>query len=142
MSRFNNIHLGLSHEEALRILTLPETELDAASDYYMAASHLINFPGETSESALIALLKNPSEGQSTRLAQRKAVEVLGQLKAEQAIPVIGDCLDSDDIYLVENSAWALQQLNCQDQALHQRLIALLQDETQNRRVVIQSLAGL
>ena len=142
MSRFNNIHLGLSHEEALRILTLPEAELDAASDYYMAASHLINFPGETSEAALIALLKKPSDEQSTRLAQRKAVEVLGHLKAEQAIPVIGDCLNSDDIYLVENSAWALQQLNCQELALHQRLIALLQDETQNRRVVIQSLAGL
>ena len=46
VSRFDNIHLGLSHEEALRILTLPEDQLESASDYYMAASHLINFPGE------------------------------------------------------------------------------------------------
>jgi bilin biosynthesis protein len=142
VSRFNNIHLGLSHEEALRILTLPEGELDAASDYYMAASHLINFPGDTSEAALIALLKKPSRGQSIRLAQRKAVEVLGQLKAVQAIPVIGECLESDDIYLIENSAWALQQLNCQNQDIHQRLIKLLNDGSQNRRVIIQSLAGL
>lgn len=142
MSRFNNIHLGLSHEEALRILTLAEADLEAASDYYMAASHLINFPGDASEEALITLLEQASESQSIKLAQRKAVEVLGQLNAQQAIPVIGTCLDSDDIYLVENSAWALQQLNCQDETLHQRLTNLLQDERQNRRVIIQSLAGL
>ena len=51
MGRFDNIHLGLSQEEALRSLTLPEEQLESASDYYMAASHLINFPGGATEAA-------------------------------------------------------------------------------------------
>jgi len=142
VSRFDNIHLGLSHEEALRILTLPEDQLESASDYYMAASHLINFPGEATTNALIALVAEGGEQQAKKLARRKAVEVLGRLQVEASIPVIGACLDSDDPYLVENCAWALEQLNCQDQQLHRQLIKLLADAGQNRRVLVQSLAAL
>ena len=142
MSRFDNIHQGLSHEEALRILTLPLDQLESASDYYMAVSHLINFPGEPTQRALIELLNDPDEQQAKKLARRKAVEVLGRLKVDEAAPAIGSCLDSDDPYLVENSAWALEQLGSASPALHQRMTALLQDPAQNRRVLIQSLAGL
>ena len=142
MSRFDNIHLGLTHEEALRILTLPEDQLESASDYYMAASHLINFPGERTESALIQLVSDSDHQQSKKLARRKAVEVLGRLKVKQAVPVISACLDSDDPYLVENCAWALEQLDCQDQEVQRRLISMLTQANQNRRVLIQSLAGL
>ena len=55
---------------------------------------------------------------------------------------IANCLNSDDPYLVENSAFALQQLNCQDAAVHEALQQLLSDPAQNRRVLIQSLAAL
>lgn len=142
VGRFDNIHLGLSQEEALRILTLPEEQLESASDYYMAASHLINFPGGATEAALIGLVVDGGDQQSKRLARRKAVEVLGRLKVQEALPAITACLDSDDAYLVENTAWALEQLGCDDPGVHQRLIDLLGDEQQNRRVLIQSLASL
>ena len=142
VSRFDNIHLGLSHEEALRILKLPEDQLDSASDYYMAASHLINFPGDATANALITLVSESSEKQSKKLARRKAVEVLGRLKVSAAEQVIGACLVSDDPYLVENAAWSLEQLRCQDHHLHEQMVTLLADSDQNRRVLIQSLAGL
>ena len=141
-ARFANIHPGLSHGEALRILSLPVEQLDAGSDLYMAASHLINFPGQPSERALLELLGNSDNRQAVRLAKRKAVEVLARLGCSEAMASIGDCLLSEDNYLVENAAWALQQLHCRDAALHQRMVALLADPSQNRRVLIQSLAGL
>ena len=142
MSRFDNIHLGLTQQEALRILEQPLEALESASDYYMAASHLINFPGESTERALLQLLAVDSVEQPIRLAQRKAVEVLGRLNAHNAIPAIGCCLKSEDPYLVENSAWALQELGCIDPLLHQTMINCLADPAQNRRALIQSLAGL
>ena len=142
MSRFDNIHLGLSQDEALRILTLPVDELESASDYYMAASHLINFPGEATEEALITLVAESSDNQSMKLARRKAVEVLGRLQVKRASAAIGTCLASDDPYLVENSAWALEQLDSQDSDHHDLMIRLLADSAQNRRVLIQSLAAL
>ncbi|MCP9809494.1 HEAT repeat domain-containing protein [Cyanobium sp. HWJ4-Hawea] len=140
--RFANIHPGLSHGEALRILSLPVEQLDSSSDLYMAASHLINFPGQPSERALLELLGNSDSRQAVRLAKRKAVEVLARLGCGAAQGIIGDCLLSEDHYLVENAAWALQQLECRDAALHQSMVALLADPAQNRRVLIQSLAGL
>ena len=142
VSRFDNIHLGLTQQEALRILEQPLEALESASDYYMAASHLINFPGDSTEKALLQLLAVDSVEQPIRLAQRKAVEVLGRLNAYQAISAIGCCLKSEDPYLVENSAWALQKLGCMDPLLHQVMIDSLADPGQNRRVLIQSLAGL
>lgn len=142
VSRFDNIHLGLTQQEALRILQAPLEALDSASDYYMAASHLINFPGDATECALLQLLALDSKQQAIRLAQRKAVEVLGRLNSQQAISAIGLCLRSDDPYMVENSAWALQQLGCTDPLLHQVMVYHLEDPVQNRRVLIQSLAGL
>jgi bilin biosynthesis protein len=139
---FDNIHPGLSQEEAIRLLTVPVDELESQSDPYMAAAHLINFPGPQSEEALLALVQDPNQEQPRKLARRKAVEVLGRLKSVSAIPDIGHCLKSDDPYLVENAAFALQQLNCQDKSILQVLRSLLADSQQNRRVVIQSLAGL
>nr|WP_254965261.1 MULTISPECIES: HEAT repeat domain-containing protein [unclassified Cyanobium] len=141
-SRFHNLHPGLSHEEALRILALPVEQLDAGSDRYMAAAHLINFPGSRSEQALLHLLEEIDASQPTRLAKRKAVEVLARLGCKDAADQIGLCLLSDDPYLVENAAWALEQLGCQDPLIQKQMIALLADSGQNRRVLAQSLAGL
>jgi bilin biosynthesis protein len=141
-NRFDNLHPGLSQDEALRILALPVDQLESGSDRYMATSHLINFPGERSEQALLNLLEENDESQPTRLAKRKAVEVLARLGCTAALDSIGVCLFSKDRYLVENAAWAMQQLGCQDPAIQNRMITLLEDPDQNRRVLAQSLAGL
>jgi len=142
LGRFNNIHPGLDQEESLRILSLPVAELEASSDRYMAAAQLLNFPGRQSEQALLQLLAEVDDTQATQIAKRKAVEVLARLGCRDAIKSIGMCLISDDHYLVENAAWALHQLGCQDQGIINQMVALLADCRQNRRVLIQSLAGL
>jgi len=139
---YDNIHPGLSLREALGILEQPLNALDTASDYYMAASHLLNFPGKATEDALLRLIDNPSAEQAVNLARRKAVEVLARLGTQRAIPSIGRCLQSDDRYLVENSAWALLQLQCQDAELLHAMCQLLNDPSQSRRVLIQALVGL
>lgn len=141
-NRFDNIHPGLTQEEALRILALPVEQLEASSDRYMAAAHMINYPGQRSEQALLRLLAENDDRQPARLAKRKAVEVLARLGCTDAVVSIGHCLQSEDPYLVENAAWALQQLGCQDPGTHSRMISLLADTDQNRRVLAQSLAGL
>ena len=53
---FDNIHPGLSQGDAIRLLSTPLEELESQSDPYMAAAHLINFPGRETETALIALV--------------------------------------------------------------------------------------
>lgn len=141
-NRFTNIHLGLSQEEAIRILSAPLDQLDSNSDYYMAAAHLQNFPGGESEAALLKLLASNDDSQSTRLAQRKAVEVLAILGCQEAIPLLAKCLLSNDSYLVENAAWALKELNCKDQDVINTLAKLLDVPGQNQRVIIQALTGL
>ncbi|WP_392350434.1 HEAT repeat domain-containing protein [Parasynechococcus sp.] len=139
---FDNIHPGLSQQEAIRLLQVPVAELESQSDPYMAAAHLINFPGPETESALLSLVRDPDESQPKRLARRKAVEVLGRLGCTAAIQAIGACLGRDDPYLVENAAFALQQLGCSDSSILRKLQDLLVDDTQNQRVLVQSLSAL
>lgn len=139
---FNNIHPELGLDETLRILSLSLDQLDASSDYYMAASHLINFPGEPAENALLQLVLNTSLQQPIRLARRKAVEVLARMNCKRAIAAIGGCLESDDPYLVENAAWSLQKLNCLEPELLQKMCELLKDPRQSQRVLVKSLAAL
>ena len=76
------------------------------------------------------------------MARRKAVEVLARLGCRDAIPAIGRCLQSDDPYLVENAAFALKELRCQDAEIHATLVSLVDQPSQNQRVLIQSLAAL
>ena len=76
---FDNIHPGLSQGDAIRLLSTPLEELESQSDPYMAAAHLINFPGRETETALIALVMDAEQAQPRKLARRKAVEVLGRL---------------------------------------------------------------
>lgn len=139
---FDNIHPGLTQPEAIRMLLTPIDQLESQSDPYMAAAHLLNFPGPSTEEALLALIDDQDQSQPRRLARRKAVEVLGRLHCQDAMPAIGRCLTSDDPYLVENSAWALAQLDCQVDHLHEIMISLLSRCDQNQRILIQSLAGL
>ena len=139
---FNNIHPGMTQEDALKILGTPIENLNLDSDYYMAVAHLINFPGLVTEKALLNIAQNESSNQAVRLARRKAIEVLARLRCVRATSVMKSCLLSEDQYLVENAVWGLQQLCCQDINVHQIMINLLSKNSQNRRVVIQSLASL
>jgi len=140
-SPFDNLP-PLTQEEALKILSTPISELDLASDYYKAAFHLGKFPGPVTEKALLRLVESDATEQPVVIARKKAIEGLARLQCKQAIPAIGRCLNSSDPYLVETSAWALQELGCQDQDLHRLMTSLLKDPKQHRRVLIQSLAGL
>ena len=140
-SPFDNLP-SLSQEEALKILCTPINKLELASDYYKAAFHLSKFPGPLTEQALLRLVESQSSELSVVIARKKAVEGLARLRCIAAIPAIGRCLTSSDPYLVEISAWALQQLDCQDPDLHQVMMSLLDDPKQHRRVLIQSLACL
>ena len=142
MSRFDNIHPGLTCEHARSILSTPPQELESSSDWYTAAAHLINCSEPETYSALITLIQNTADDQPVRIAKRKGVEVLGRLGCRDAIPAIGQCLWSDDQYLVENAVWSLQQLNCQDSILIARMLDLLRDQELNQRVLIQCLASL
>ncbi len=139
---FDNIHPELSQDNAIEILSRNPEDLSCASDYYMAVSRLINYPGERTELALIEFLSSSSIEDSILLAKRKAVEILGRMKAFTAELEIGKCLNSNDIYMVENAAWSLSQLSCKDEGLHQLMLKLLSDPRQNQRVLIQSLSQL
>jgi len=139
---FNNIHPELTCDHAYQILSTPIDQLESKSDLYTAAAHLINFPGRQTEQILLDLLAQSSGEQAVRIAKRKAVEVLARLGATQSVAAIGQCLESDDIYLVENSVWALQQLKCCDPVIINRMLSLLEDKTQNLRILIQCLASL
>ena len=139
---FNNIHPGMTLEDALKILETSVEKLHLDSDYYMAVAHLLNFPGVATEEVLLNIARNESSSQAIRLARRKAIEVLARLECVDAILIMKDCLASKDQYLVENAAWGLQQLRCQDTVIHQIMVDLLSNKSQNKRVIIQSLASL
>ena len=139
---FDNIHPGLDQQGAVDILSKEVDVLESESDYYMAVSHLINFPGPKTSHALLSFLDKCSADILVGLAQRKAVEVLARLGVTKAKPKIASFLDSSDTYMVENAAWALARLNCQDPEVHQRMIHLVDDACQNQRVLIQSLSKL
>ena len=142
LGRFDNIHPGLTCNHARHILSLSINELESKSDFYMAAAHLINCPCAETEDALQSLLVCAVDDQAIKIAKRKAVEVLARLGSKSSVPLIGQCLWSDDIYLVENSVWALEKLSCNRHDLIQQMIGLLKDASQNQRVLIKALATL
>ena len=141
-TRFQNLFPGLSQAEALAMLRKPLEELEDVSDRYLAATHLVNFPDEQTIAALIACAADCHPAQAQRIARRKAVESLARLGARQALPVIQDCLNSEDTYLVENAVWALAELRVQPESVTDDLLQLLEDGKQNRRVVTQTIARL
>ncbi len=141
VSPFDNLP-PLSKQEALKILSTPISELELSSDYYKAVFHLFKYPGLDTEQALLNLVQLETTSQPLAIARRKAVEVLGRLGCANAIPAIFNCLNSNDPYLVENSAWALQELGCKDSEMHRKIASLLSDPIQSRRVLVQSLASM
>ena len=101
---FDNIHAGLDQQRAVDILSKEVDILESESDYYMAVSHLINFPGPKTSQALLAFLDKCSVDVPVGLAQRKAVEVLARLGVAEATSKIASFLGSSDVFMVENAA--------------------------------------
>ena len=141
-NRFQNLFPGLSQAEALATLRKPLEALEDVSDRYLAAAHLVNFPGDETIAALMACAADGHPAQAQRIARRKAVESLARLGARQALPVIQDCLSSGDACLVENAVWALAELQARPEDVAEPLLQLLRDGRQNRRVVAQTVARL
>ena len=132
----------LSKRDALRILKTPIKDLALSSDYYKAVFHLSKYYCSESEKALLDLVKSDSKEASVLLAKRKAIEVLGRMKCKKAIPYIGKTLNSSDPFIVENSAWALQEIGCNNIDFHNCIGSLLDNPNHNHRVLIQSLAKM
>lgn len=132
----------LSKSDALRILKTPIKDLALSSDYYKAVFHLSKYYCSESEQALLDLVKSDSKEASVLLAKRKAIEVLGRMKCKKAIPYIGKTLKSSDPFIVENSAWALQEIGCKNIDFHNLIGSLLDNPNHNHRVLIQSLAKM
>ncbi len=129
-------------DEALRILSMPIRKLELQSDYYKAVFHLSKYPGLRTENALMSLLQINSKEQAVVIAKRKAVEVLFQLDCRDAINLITSCLDSDDEYLVENAAWALQGFGCKELEIQKKILYLLSIHRKDRRLLIKCLSNM
>ncbi len=140
-SPFDNLP-PLTEKQSLKILSTPISELKLSSDYYKAVFHLEKYPSGNTERVLLELLESNSLNQAVLIAKRKAVEVLARQQCKNAIPQIAKCLYSEDVYLVENAVWALSVLKCFDRSIHQKMIQLLNEPRQSRRVLVQSLANL
>ncbi|WP_392480222.1 HEAT repeat domain-containing protein [Nostoc sp. C110] len=133
---------GLTEEQAIAIIDTPLEQLEDASDKYIAVSHLINYPTEQSIAALVRAIEtsNPDE-LDHRIVRRKAVESLGRLQAESALPVIRQCLKDDDIYTVENTVWAIGEIGTKDPDILEEVAQLLDKPGQIYRVIIHTLAN-
>ncbi|MDZ7954347.1 HEAT repeat domain-containing protein [Nostoc sp. DedQUE09] len=133
---------GLTEEEAIAIIDTPLEQLEDASDKYIAVSHLINFPTQQSIAALVRAIEtsNPDE-LDHRIVRRKAVESLGRLQAQSALPVIRQCLQDDDIYTVENTVWAIGEIGTREPEILEEVAQLLDKPGQIYRVIIHTLAN-
>ncbi|MEH2370381.1 HEAT repeat domain-containing protein [Nostoc sp.] len=133
---------GLTEEEAIAIIDTPLEQLEDASDKYIAVSHLINFPTEQSIAALVRAIENSNPDElDHRIVRRKAVESLGRLQAESALPVIRQCLKDDDIYTVENTVWAIGEIGTKEPEILEEVAQLLDKPGQIYRVIIHTLAN-
>ena len=127
---------------AINILRKPISKVNHLADYYKAVFHLANFPCKESENVLLDFIKYNYEKLEYKIAKRKAVETLAKFNCKDAIPIIADFLKDDDDYLVEISIWSLGKLECNDIDIINKICALLYNQFNNKRVVIQTLAYL
>lgn len=138
-TRFSNI-FNLTQDQAIALLQTPLEDLEEKTDRYIAASHLVNFPGERTVNALIEAIQNPNPHLYNKITRRKAIESLGRLKANDALPVIRSCLSDDDLYTVENAVWAIGEIGTDDSTILEEIANLLDKPQQSYRVIIQTLA--
>lgn len=133
---------GLTEEKAIAILRTPFAELEDPSELYIAASHLINFLSAASIEALIDFIGDRNPEQAHHIARRKAIESLGRLNANQAIPLIRTCLQESDRYIVENAVWAIGEIGTDNDEIKAEIAQLLNKPEQSYRTIIQILAKL
>ncbi|MEM9907127.1 MAG: HEAT repeat domain-containing protein [Cyanobacteria bacterium P01_D01_bin.44] len=140
--RFANL-VALTEAEAITLLETPPDQLEEEDvSRYVAAAHLASFPSEASIKALMQAVKNTEDSLDNRITRRKAIESLGKLKVEQALPVIADCLTDEDCYTVEVTAWAIGEIGTQDPGILEAIAQLLEKPNQTYRVIIHTLANL
>lgn len=132
----------LTEEQAITILDTPPDQVRENDSRYIAVSHLVNFPTEQSIQALIRAIDQTDPSLDNRIVRRKAVETLGKLQADQALPSIRSCLSESDKFTVENAAWAIGEIGTQDEVLLEEITQLLGKPNQSYRVIIHTLAKL
>ena len=140
-NRFSRL-FNLTEAQAIEILDAPATDSDAASNRYIAASHLVNFDSDKAIAALIRAVQNDDPDLDNRIVRRKALEALGRLKVKAALPLIDSCLEDEDNYLVENAAWALGEMGTDDTELMEKLAQQLDRPEQSYRTIIHAIATL
>ncbi len=133
---------NLTEERAIEILDTPPALVSENDSRYIAASHLINFQTDRSISALMRALQETDPSLDNKIVRRKSVEILGRLKAVQALPAIRVCLQDEDCYTVENAAWAIGEIGTQDPEILAELTQLLEKPRQSYRVMIHTLTKL
>ncbi len=137
--RFFNL-FNLTEEQAIALLDTPQDQIEEDDSRYIAASHLVNFPTESTINALMRAIQNTDSSLDNRIVRRKSIETLGRLQATQALPIIRTCLADEDCYTVENAVWAIGEIGTQDTTLLEEIAQLLQKPNQTYRVIIQTLA--
>ena len=139
-NRFSNI-FNLTEERAIALLKQPLDSEDGTSERYVGAAHLVNFPTERSINALIEAVEDLDPALENRIARRKAVESLGRLQAEKALPTLRKCLQDSDPLTVENAVWAIGEIGTEDESLLKAIANLLTKPNQTYRVIIHTLAN-
>ncbi|MEL6439426.1 MAG: HEAT repeat domain-containing protein [Cyanobacteria bacterium J06621_8] len=139
-NRFSNI-FNLTEEQAIALLKKPLNSEDGTSERYVGAAHLINFPTERAVKALMEAIEDRDSALENRIARRKAVESLGRLKAEVALPTLKSCLGDEDPLTVENAVWAIGEIGTEDQSILEAIANLLTKPNQTYRVIIHTLAN-
>ena len=132
----------LTEEQAIAVLDTPPDQVSENDSRYIAASHLVNFPTEQSIQALIRAVKQTDPALQNRIVRRKALETLGRLQADVALPVMRPCLADTDKFMVENAVWAIGEIGTQDPDLLHEMTQLLAKPEQTYRVIIHTLAKL
>ncbi len=139
--RFFNL-FNLTEAEAIKLLDTPQDQVGEDDSRYIAAAHLVNFPTADAINALIRVVQTPAPELDGRIVRRKAVETLGRLQADRALPVLQSCLADEDGYTVENAVWAIAEIGTEDTALLAEVADLLDKPGQTYRVIIHTLAKL
>ncbi|MEM6450592.1 MAG: HEAT repeat domain-containing protein [Cyanobacteria bacterium P01_D01_bin.105] len=138
-NRFSRL-FNLTEAQAIEVLDGAANDSDEASNRYIAASHLVNFDTPEAIAALVRAVQNDDDDLDNRIVRRKAVESLGRLKAASTLSVIANCLNDADNYLVENAAWAIDEIGTDDQQILETLAQQLDRDGQSYRTIIHTLA--
>ncbi|MEM9117130.1 MAG: HEAT repeat domain-containing protein [Cyanobacteria bacterium P01_F01_bin.56] len=132
----------LTEDQAIDLLKTPPEQLEDPADRYIAASQLAKYESDRSIQALITAIDLPVTDLNSRIVRRKSVETLGYLNATISIPILQRCLQDEDLYTVQNAVWSIGEIGTQDASILDAIVQLLDQPTQNHRLIIQTLAKL